>query len=136
MSSEGVPVPDSPSRTLYDRLGGGAALRLVVDRFYEIVLLDPVLRPYFTDVDLPRLRRHQALFLSQVTGGPTQYGGQTMFDAHAGRGIDDDAFDRVAAHLVEALRDHQVATAEIDEVVAAVSGLRPSVVERPKDTVL
>ncbi len=49
--------------------------------------------------------------------------------AHAGRGIDDDAFDRVATHLVESLREHGVRPAEIDEVVAAVGGLRGEVVE-------
>lgn len=127
-------MTESATQTLYDRLGGGAAMRSVVDRFYELVLLDPVLRPYFADTDLPRLRRHQALFLSQVAGGPTQYDGYSMADAHAGRGIDDHAFDLVATHLVEALRDHEIPAAEIDEVLTAVAGLRPTVVEHPSGT--
>ena len=120
----------APALTLYERLGGAAALRAVVDRFYELVLLDPVLRPYFAGVDLGRLRRHQALFLGQVTGGPREYDGWTMAEAHSGRGIDDQAFDRVALHLAEALRDHGVGETDIREVAVAVAGLRDKIVER------
>jgi hemoglobin len=115
--------------TLYDRLGGDGAVRSVVDRFYELVLIDPLLRPYFSGIDLAALRRHQVLFLSQVAGGPSMYDGRTMAEAHAGRGIDDEPFDRVATHLAEALRDHGVDGAEIDEVLDAVGGLRGAVVE-------
>lgn len=117
------------STTLYARLGGGAAVRSVVDRFYELVLIDPLLRPYFAGVDLAALRRHQALFLSQVTGGPATYDGRAMVEAHAGSRIDDEAFDRVATHLAEALREHSIGAAEIDEVLGAVGGLRGAVVE-------
>lgn len=122
-------MTEAPTQTLYDRLGGGAAVRSVVDRFYEMVLLDPQLRPYFAGIDLTKLRRHQALFLSQVAGGPTAYDGRSMQEAHAGRGIDDVAFDRVAHHLAEALREHRVPAAEIGEVVAAVGGLHDAVVQ-------
>lgn len=121
-------VTGTSTQTLYVRLGGGPAIRSVVDRFYELVLLDPVLRPYFAGVDLARLRRHQALFISQVAGGPTSFDGRSMAEAHAGRGIDDAAFDLVAAHLAEALRDHQVQEREIGEVISAVAGLRDDVV--------
>src|SRR5438552_2795339 len=78
--------------TLYERLGGGAAIRSVVDRFYQLVLADDELRPYFAGTDLTALRRHQALFVSQVTGGPAAYAGRDMAVAHAGLGIDDAAF--------------------------------------------
>ena len=122
-------MTETTTQSLYERLGGGSAIRSVVDRFYELVLVDPVLRPFFAGVDLARLRRHQALFISQVAGGPADYDGREMVVAHAGRGIDDDAFDRVATHLVESLREHGVRPAEIDEVVAAVGGLRGEVVE-------
>lgn len=119
----------STSTSLYQRLGGEGAVRAVVDRFYEMVLVDPVLRPYFAGVDLRSLRRHQALFLSQVAGGPTEYDGREMAAAHAGLGVNDEAFDRVAGHLVEALREFEVGEPEIAEVVQAVTGLRPSIVE-------
>ena len=118
--------------SLFDRLGGEGAVRSVVDRFYELVLIDPLLRPYFAGTDLAALRRHQALFLSQVAGGPTAYDGRTMVEAHAGRGIDDEAFGRVATHLAEALREHGVGVAEIDEVLDAVGGQRDAVVERAR----
>ena len=118
------------STTLYDRLGGGPAVRSVVDRFYDLVVADPALRPYFAGVDLDRLRRHQALFISQVTAGPRAYDGRDMARAHFGLGVNDTAFGLVAGHLVTALREHGVGDADIDEVMSAVGGLRDAVVER------
>lgn len=122
-------MTEASTQTLYARLGGAAAIRSVVDRFYELVLIDPALRPYFTGIDVGRLRRHQALFLSQVAGGPTEYDGRAMAEAHDGFGIDDAAFDRVATHLLEALQEHRVPQAEVDEVLSAVGGLRGAVVQ-------
>jgi hemoglobin len=116
-------------RNLYDRLGGGPVMRAVVDRFYERVLLDPVLRPYFDSSDVGRIRRHQALFLSQVTGGPSEYDGPSLLRAHAGRGIDDRAFGLVARHLADTLRELGVGPTEIDEVMNQIGGLYDVVVQ-------
>jgi truncated hemoglobin YjbI len=52
----------------YDIVGGGSAVGGVVNDFYERVLGDPQLAPYFEGVDLARLKRHQVLLISQVLG--------------------------------------------------------------------
>ena len=44
----------------------------LVDRFYEGVAADPLLRPMYPD-DLTEPKRHLALFLAQYWGGPTTY---------------------------------------------------------------
>jgi hemoglobin len=114
--------------SLYERLGGEGTIRAVVDRFYERVVADPELAGYFGGVDLNRLRRHQAAFISQAIGGPTDYDGQDMAAAHAGLGISGPAFDRVVGHLVETLRELGVPPAEIGEVGAVLSPLREPIV--------
>lgn len=58
--------------TLFDAVGGMAFFRSLVERFYDGVADDEVLRPlYPMDLDPPR--RHLALFLAQYWGGPPEY---------------------------------------------------------------
>jgi hemoglobin len=57
---------------MFDRVGGKAFFIALVDRFYEGVVGDPVLRPLYPD-DLAESRAHLALFLAQYWGGPASY---------------------------------------------------------------
>lgn len=56
---------------IYERVGSEWFTRLV-DRFYDGVETDPVLRPLYPN-DLAPSRRHLALFLAQYFGGPADY---------------------------------------------------------------
>lgn len=58
--------------TMYERVGGGDFFTDLVDRFYDGVAGDPVLRPLYPD-DLAESREHLAMFLVQYWGGPTRY---------------------------------------------------------------
>ena len=58
---------------LYDAVGGEKVFRALVDRFYDGVALDPILRPLYPDEDLSGARDRLALFLMQYWGGPTTY---------------------------------------------------------------
>lgn len=114
--------------TLYDRLGERDAIGAVVDRFYERVLADEALAPYFEDVDVDELRDHQTAFLSAVAGGPDEYSGDDMATAHAGLAITDDDFDAVADHLGATLEEFEVAAADRRAVLEAVESYREDVV--------
>jgi hemoglobin len=59
--------------SLYERVGGSAYFEALVDRFYEGVETDPVLRPLYPDGDLSDERRWLSLFLVQYWGGPGTY---------------------------------------------------------------
>ena len=61
---------------LYDAVGGAAVFRQLVDRFYDGVALDPILRPLYPDEDLTEARERLAGFLMQYWGGPTTYSEQ------------------------------------------------------------
>jgi hemoglobin len=57
---------------MFERVGGQAFFDVLVDRFYEGVAGDPVLRPLYPD-DLSEPRAHLAAFLAQYWGGPPHY---------------------------------------------------------------
>jgi hemoglobin len=58
--------------TLFERVGGQPWFDALVERFYEGVEPDPVLRPLYPD-DLEPGKHHLALFLGQYFGGPQTY---------------------------------------------------------------
>ena len=64
-----IPAGDA---SLYDRVGGRQWFEALVDRFYDRVAADPVLRPLYPE-DLGPARRHLSLFLVQYWGGPADY---------------------------------------------------------------
>ena len=118
----------SEAGSLYEKYGGEGTIKALVENFYQRVTGDNELAPFFTNVDMGRLKRHQALFISQALGGPKQYDGRDMAIAHAGLSITNAHFDRVAGHLVEAMEELGVEEDDIEAVVAVVGPLRAQVV--------
>ena len=51
---------------LLQKLGGQPALDAVVDKFYDIMLADPVVNHYFKNTDMTRQRSQQKSFLGMV----------------------------------------------------------------------
>jgi hemoglobin len=58
--------------TVHDAVGGERFFVTLVDRFYEGVEADPLLRPLYPD-DLIESKRHLAGFLAQYWGGEPRY---------------------------------------------------------------
>jgi hemoglobin len=118
------------SRTLYEVVGGTDALKLAVERFYERVVADPQLAHYFQGQEIPRIKRHQVLLLSQVLGGPAEYSGRRLGEAHARLRITDADYDRVVGHLVGTLRGLEVDDSVIRAVAGVVAGVKPDIAAR------
>ena len=68
-------TPGSPV-TFFDEIGGSPTIRAIVERFYEGVADDEVLRPLYPEHDLAAAEERFALFLEQYWGGPTTYSDQ------------------------------------------------------------
>ncbi|MBW8846822.1 MAG: group II truncated hemoglobin [Burkholderiales bacterium] len=68
-------MSDTAVPTLYDWLGGIAALQRLTERFYERVKDDTLLAPVFAHMSGEH-PAHVAAFLAEVLGGPTAYSEQ------------------------------------------------------------
>jgi hemoglobin len=123
-----VAVDQTSAASDYEKIGGGRAVAGVVEEFYELVLSDSSLAPFFHDVDMSRLKRHQVLLISQVLGGPASYDGRDLGRAHAGMGISDDNFGRVVDHLVTAMTDAGVTTDIIERVGGVLGAAKADIV--------
>ena len=123
-------MTEQATLTDYQAVGGGPAVKAVVDDSYERVLHDPHLARYFIHVDLPRLKRHQALMVTKVLGGPDAYTGRSLRDAHSHLAITAADFARVMGHLGAALQDAGVPEEIIGRTAAAVQQTKPEIVTR------
>ncbi|WP_229253752.1 globin [Dyadobacter sp. NIV53] len=59
-------------RSLYERIGGDEALKLLTDRFYDLVFEHELISRLFKS-DKNEIREKQRLFLTQFLGGPQLY---------------------------------------------------------------
>ena len=114
--------------SLYDAIGGRAALVAAVDVFYRRVLADPELSPFFPGGVGERHRAYLITFLGEALGGPSRYRGRDMATAHRGLGISNAHFDRVAGHLDATLDELGVPRHLTDRIIGIAAGLRPVVV--------
>lgn len=115
--------------TLYDRLGGASSVAAAIGAFYERVLADSELRPFFDGVDLDKLERMQTEFFTVALGGPGTYAGMSLADAHRGRGIRPRHLTRFTEHLVATMRERGMPADAVDEVAARVSLLGADVLD-------
>ena len=79
-----------------------------VSLFYEKVLADPELAPFFEGMDMPELIHKQVAFMTMAFDGPHDYTGRDLATAHAPlvkRGLTDKHFDRVAVCLKDSLHE-------------------------------
>lgn len=119
--------------SLYEQLGGEAAVNAAVDIFYRKVLKDARISRFFDGVDMQRQAAKQKAFLTMVFGGPNHYSGLDMRKGHAHlvtRGLDDSHFDAVVEDLGATLQELNVPAALIQQVAALAETTRKDVLGR------
>ena len=124
------PEPVVATKSLYDRLGGEAAIKAVVNEFVANVGADTRINQYFANANLDRLKEHLVNQIGQASGGPQVYTGRDMKTAHAGMGIDGPAFDALVEDLVKALDKFSVPEQEKSELLAVLGPMKTDIVEK------
>lgn len=116
--------------TLFERIGGDAAVDAAVDKFYEKVLADDRINEFFAKVDMSAQSSKQKNFLTMVFGGPNNYSGQDMRVGHAHLSLTDEHFDAVVENLANTLTELGVASDDIAEVAKIAESVRDDVLNR------
>jgi hemoglobin len=116
--------------SIFELIGGEPALVAVVDDFYERVLGDPQLAPFFAGANMPKLKGRQVEFFAAALGGPDVYTGGDMRQVHIGRGIGQADFDKVACHLIASLAAAGVPEQTVWQIAAAITPLADDIVSR------
>jgi hemoglobin len=120
--------------SLYEQLGGEAAVNAAVDIFYRKVLSDHRINRFFDNTDIEKQAAKQKAFLTMAFGGPNNYNGVDMRQAHdhlvKKLGLDDSHFDAVMEDLTATLVELNVPQNLIDQVAAIAESTRNDVLGR------
>ena len=113
--------------SLYDRIGGAECVDSMTHDFYERVLADPLLGPFFADSSMDKLRSMQREFFAAALDGPVTYTGRPLSEAHAGRDIGPKHFARFVQHLLDTLASAGLSDREVRDVIERISTYRDEV---------
>lgn len=122
-----TPPPTRAPAPLLQSVGGTPGIREAVELLYARLLAEPLVAHFFADVDMPRLKRHQVLLLSQLLGGPAAYTGRELSEAHAGMSLTAEHYRCVLDHLVTVLQELGVDDDAVRSVAGALESLEPDV---------
>ncbi len=111
----------SDSSSLYERIGGAERVDALVHDFYERVLKDPELAPFFEHSSIDKLRSMQQEFFAAALGGPQEYSGRSLAAVHHGRNIQRSHFSKFCQHLFETLEEMGFDRNDIDETVRRIA---------------
>jgi hemoglobin len=117
-------TPENPP-TLFERIGGQATVESLIDVFYQRVLADDELAPFFVGVSMDALRTMQREFFALALDGPGHYTGRPLSEAHYGHGIEPRHLRRFLDHLLETLEEQL----EDDDVLRIISRINRHVGE-------
>jgi hemoglobin len=107
--------------SLFERMGGEPAVTSLVRSFYDKVLADPELKPFFEHASMDRLYAMQYEFFAAALDGPVNYSGYSIAKAHFGRGIGKWQLSRFVDHLLETLKDRHLSEDDIAYLISRVN---------------
>lgn len=106
-------------------------VRRAVDQFYQLVLADQQLAPYFIGTDLRRMKGYLTTLLSEAltSTGPVRPGTEIVA-AHAGMGLTEDDFDRIGHYLLTTLLRLRVGIDALIRVGGVLAEVRDPILYR------
>ncbi len=114
------------------RLGGKEGVDAIADIFSKNLIADPRVSKLFkkSKDGLAHFKQMMGDQICQLAGGPCQYSGKDMKEAHHGLGITDAQFDAVVEDLKLALDEKGVSEQDKSELFAALAPMRTDIVEK------
>lgn len=116
--------------SLYQRLGGVEAIKVVVDDFIGFVAADNRINGRFANTNIANLKQRLVEQVCQGSGGPCEYKGKDMVSAHKGMNISEAEFGALVEDLVKALDKNKVPAKEKGELLGILGPMKPTIVGR------
>jgi len=119
---------------LFERLGGISGIALVVDDFVDDFVTDPVIlanpktRERKTDAAVPGLKYHLTSIVCEASGGPCEYVGPTLREAHEELNVGEGEWERMGKLFAATLARHDVGEREQEELFAILGPTKDDIV--------
>lgn len=116
-------------QTLYEKYGGFSQVSKIVLAFYDTLLDNDDIGPFFDNVDMSKMVDHQTKFIASLLGGPAAYTDNQLKQLHSHLDIKESHFDELEQILRDTLLDHGVASDDVEAVVSEFSKRRNLIVK-------
>jgi hemoglobin len=117
------------TKSLYDRLGGNAAITAVIGDFVDKqVVPDARINTFFANTDLTNLKKLLVEFTANAAGGPEKYTGRDMKSSHAGMNVTTAAFNALVEDLSKSLDVFKVPAQEKTDLLNKLAPLSADIV--------
>lgn len=124
-----VALPPSDD-SLYRNLGGDAGVAAFVEDAIVRWVENPKISHLFADVDLVNLHVQLVAQICFESGGPCEYKGRTMEEAHRGMDIDEGQFNALVEDLIDAMEARQVPIAAQNRLLAQLAPMRHQITHK------
>lgn len=121
---------ESASDALYQGLGNKEGIRKIVDDFIPLVLKDVRINAAFKDTDLKRLATMLTDQFCELSGGPCQYKGRDMEEAHRDMKVTNAQFNALAEDLQEAMDKNNIPSSVQNKLVAKLAPMQRPIVTK------
>jgi len=119
--------------SLFERIGGEEGARAITEDIWNNHSKNPIVNNRFSNSDPKYVKEKVYEIVAASTGGPVEYTGKSMTDAHITMNINDMEFNAVVDDVLKAFEMHGVAKKERDEVLAILWSVKDQIVN-PKLT--
>lgn len=117
------------TKSLFHRLGGSNGIKAIVDDIVTLHMENPVIRARFRPIletpdRLAVIKNHLCMFLEMGSGGPGQYGGRSMRDAHKGMNVSETEYMAAIDDILAVLDKHKIDPQTRNDVLAIAYSLK------------
>jgi len=117
------------SKSLFERLGSAPGISKLVDDIVVAHVENPVIgarfRPILEEPErLAVIKKHTCAFLAMGSGGPADYQGRSMRDAHRGMNIQEAEYMAAVDDILGVLKKHGIDDGTQKDVLAIAYSLK------------
>ncbi|WP_144395085.1 group I truncated hemoglobin [Pleionea sediminis] len=121
------------NKTLFIRMGGEAAVEAAVNRFYDKLLKNKDLIPYFQHISINEQKDKLRNFFTNIMGGPVQTTPKDLREAHStlvDDGLGDYHVDLFIDYMRDTLTELEVPAELIEEFIELCESYRDDILNR------
>lgn len=113
--------------TLYKQLGEKPGISMLIGNFLNHVTHDGRISHYFTNANIPHLKKMLIEQVCEISNGPCQYTGLSMPKAHKGMNIKSADFNALVEDLQTAMAQNRIPLSAQNRLLAVLAPMKPAV---------
>ena len=116
--------------SIYHGLGKTEGITKIVNDFVPLVLADQRINTFFAKMKKEEFSALLSAQICELAGGPCQYKGKDMYEAHEGMSISNAHFNALAEDLQIAMEMNQVPSSVANKLVAKLAPMQRPIVSK------